>query len=96
MLKIGDFARLGRVTVKALRHDEEEGLLKPRDIDPATGYRYYAPEQLAWIVLLKDFGFRVGDPSPARPRSRAPSTSGGRSSPQRLTPKRDGCSAFRG
>ena len=28
MLRIGDFARLGRVTVKALRHYDEEGLLR--------------------------------------------------------------------
>ena len=43
MLRIGDFARLGRVTVKALRHYEEEGLLAPREVDPATGYRRYDP-----------------------------------------------------
>jgi DNA-binding transcriptional MerR regulator/effector-binding domain-containing protein len=64
MLRIGDFARLGRVTVKALRHYEEEGLLAPREVDRATGYRYYAPEQLealSWIVLLKDFGFRLDE-----------------------------------
>jgi DNA-binding transcriptional MerR regulator len=64
MLRIGDFARLGRVTVKALRHYEEEGLLAPREVDRATGYRYYGPEQLeplSWIVLLKDFGFRLDE-----------------------------------
>jgi len=64
LLRIGDFARLGRVTVKALRHYEEEGVLTPREVDRATGYRHYAPEQLqdlSWIVLLKDFGFRLDE-----------------------------------
>ncbi|MCQ2171183.1 MAG: MerR family DNA-binding transcriptional regulator [Bacteroidales bacterium] len=28
-LKIGEFSRLGRVTVRALRHYEEIGLLRP-------------------------------------------------------------------
>jgi DNA-binding transcriptional MerR regulator len=28
--------------VKALRFYEEEGLLEPEHVDPATGYRYYS------------------------------------------------------
>ena len=39
-LKIGEFSRLGRVTVRALRHYEEIGLLRPEIIDRETGYRY--------------------------------------------------------
>ncbi len=46
MLRIGEFARRGRVSVKALRHYEAVGLLKPDRVDPATGYRYYAAAQL--------------------------------------------------
>jgi DNA-binding transcriptional MerR regulator len=60
MLRIGDFARLGRVTVKALRHYDEEGLLRPADVDRATGYRFYMPDQLitlSRILQLKDLGF---------------------------------------
>ncbi len=60
MLKIGDFARLGRVSVKALRHYDELGLLRPARVDRADGYRHYDPRQLvdlAEILLLKDFGF---------------------------------------
>jgi DNA-binding transcriptional MerR regulator len=60
MLRIGDFARLGRVTVKALRHYDEEGLLAPAEIDRATGYRFYSPDQLitlSRILQLKDLGF---------------------------------------
>jgi DNA-binding transcriptional MerR regulator len=57
MLKIGDFSRLGRVTVKALRYYDEIGLLKPVSIDPITGYRYYSSDQLPRlnrILALKD------------------------------------------
>ena len=32
-LKIGEFSRLGRVTVRALRHYEEIGLLVPEIVD---------------------------------------------------------------
>lgn len=64
MLRIGDFARLGRVTVKALRHYDEEGLLVPADTDPSSGYRFYSPEQLivlSRILQLKDLGFPLGE-----------------------------------
>lgn len=60
MLRIGDFARLGRVTVKALRHYDEEGLLHPAEVDRSTGYRFYMPDQLitlSRILQLKDLGF---------------------------------------
>lgn len=46
MLKIGDFSKLSRVSIRMLRHYDEIGLLKPVWIDPESGYRYYAPEQL--------------------------------------------------
>jgi DNA-binding transcriptional MerR regulator len=45
LLPIGRFARLSGLTVKALRHYDEVGLLQPAAVDPATGYRLYAPEQ---------------------------------------------------
>lgn len=46
VMKIGVFARRGRVSVKALRHYDAIGLLKPAHVDPATGYRSYQPRQL--------------------------------------------------
>src|SRR5919202_6878719 len=64
MLRIGDFARLGGVTVRALRHYEAEGLLAPAHVDPETGYRSYAFEQLTAldrILALRDLGFRLSD-----------------------------------
>ena len=41
-LKIGEFSQLMQVTVKTLRHYEQKGLLLPDEVDPWTGYRYYA------------------------------------------------------
>ena len=45
-MQIGRVARLTGFTVKALHHDDEIGLLRPADVDPDTGYRSYAPEQV--------------------------------------------------
>jgi protein phosphatase len=58
LLTIGAFARRAELTPKALRLYDELGLLRPVRVDPASGYRYYAPEQLeqarlvAWLRLL--------------------------------------------
>lgn len=60
MLKIGDFSKLSRVSIRMLRHYDEIDLLKPVKIDEWTGYRYYSEEQLplmARINSLKDMGF---------------------------------------
>ncbi|TMB36346.1 MAG: MerR family transcriptional regulator [Deltaproteobacteria bacterium] len=64
MLRIGDFARLGGVTVRALRHYEAKGLLAPAQVDPATGYRSYRFDQLAAldrVLALRDLGFPLAD-----------------------------------
>src|SRR5262245_15605237 len=45
LLSIGRFARLSGLTIKALRHYDEIGLLRPARVDDATGYRYYALAQ---------------------------------------------------
>lgn len=61
-LKIGDFARLGQVTVQTLRHYDDLGLLKPVEVDTFTSYRYYTFEQLPRlnrILALKDFGLSL-------------------------------------
>ena len=44
-MQIGRFARLTGLTVKALRHYDEIGLLRPAGVDPENGYRSYEPEQ---------------------------------------------------
>jgi protein phosphatase len=43
---IGDFARESGLTPKALRLYDDLGLLRPTEVDPGSGYRRYAPEQL--------------------------------------------------
>ena len=66
MLKIGDFSRLSRVSVKALRYYDEIGLLKPVQVDRFTGYRYYSADQLPRlnrIVTLKDLGLSLEEVS---------------------------------
>ena len=44
-LSIGSFSRVSGLTVKALRHYDEIGLLEPARVDRWTGYRYYGLEQ---------------------------------------------------
>ncbi|MCI0390733.1 MAG: MerR family transcriptional regulator [Acidobacteria bacterium] len=64
MLRIGDFARLSQMSVKALRFYDEIGLLKPTFIDRTTGYRYYAPYLLARlnrILAFKELGFSLAE-----------------------------------
>ena len=46
MLKIGEFAQLGNVSIRALRFYHEAGLLEPSYVNPFTNYRSYKPKQL--------------------------------------------------
>jgi DNA-binding transcriptional MerR regulator len=62
MIKIGDFARLGQVSVPTLRFYAEVGLLMPASVDGASGYRYYSVTQLPRlnrIMALKELGFTL-------------------------------------
>ena len=62
MFSIGEFSKLGRVTVDTLRHYDALGLLKPAKVDPFTGYRYYSARQLMSlnrILALKEVGFSL-------------------------------------
>jgi DNA-binding transcriptional MerR regulator len=64
MYTIGEFASIGRVTLRLLRYYDEIGLLPPARVDPASGYRWYAPEQAATltrILQLRDFGLKLDD-----------------------------------
>ena len=63
-LKIGEFSQLMQVTVKTLRHYEQKGLLLPDEVDPWTGYRYYAVDQmqkLNSIRALQRLGFSLDE-----------------------------------
>jgi DNA-binding transcriptional MerR regulator len=46
LMPIGRFSRLTGLTVKALRHYDEMGLLRPASVDRDTGYRFYAAAQV--------------------------------------------------
>jgi DNA-binding transcriptional MerR regulator len=67
MFSIGDFARLGNVSVRTLRYYEQLGLLMPAAVDPETGYRSYSAYQLSRlhrIVALKDLGLSLQELAP--------------------------------
>ncbi|MFD5200449.1 MerR family DNA-binding transcriptional regulator [Streptomyces sp. NPDC058375] len=55
LVTIGEFARLSRLSAKALRRYDELGLLRPALVDPVNGYRYYDRAQaegarlVAWL-----------------------------------------------
>lgn len=56
---IGEVAKMKDVTIKALRHYHEMGLLIPAYIDEATGYRYYSIEQFLYIDMIR-FAINAG------------------------------------
>jgi PPM family protein phosphatase len=51
-MTIGEFAREAGLTAKALRLYDEMGLIEPAEVDPATGYRFYGPDQLERARLV--------------------------------------------
>lgn len=62
MLKIGDFSKLSRISIRMLRHYDELGLLVPMATDNFTSYRYYSESQLpiaGRIAALRDMGFSL-------------------------------------
>ena len=64
LYKIGMFAQMNHITVKALRFYEEQGLLHPAHVDSENGYRYYTMNQMAdvhRINALKQAGFTLDD-----------------------------------
>jgi DNA-binding transcriptional MerR regulator len=59
MLTIGDFSRMTHLSVKALRHYHDLGVLEPAAVDPFTGYRSYDTAQVGSaqvIRRLRDLG----------------------------------------
>ena len=62
MFSIGEFARLGGVSVRTLRHYDEIGLLRPARVDQDTGYRGYTADQLGQlnrVMALKELGLSL-------------------------------------
>ncbi len=54
MYRIGEFSKMGQVSIKTLRYYDEIDLLKPEEIDILSGYRYYTTRQL---VMLHEIQF---------------------------------------
>lgn len=64
MFKIGDFARINKVSVKTLHHYDELGILQPDKTDINTGYRYYSADQMVklnQILAFKEAGFSLSE-----------------------------------
>ena len=62
LYKIGMFAQMNHITIKALRFYEDQGLLSPAFVDSENGYRYYTMSQMAdiqRITALKQAGFTL-------------------------------------
>lgn len=53
LLAIGRFARLTGLSVRAVRHYGELGLLPPAHVDPETGYRYYSVDQISDAATIR-------------------------------------------
>jgi DNA-binding transcriptional MerR regulator/effector-binding domain-containing protein len=53
LFTIGEFSRATHLSVKALRHYHDVGLLEPAAVDPATGYRAYAVAQIPAAQVIR-------------------------------------------
>lgn len=64
MIKIGEFSKMCKLTIKTLRFYETKGLIKPFYIDPYTNYRYYNSSQLVdvfKVISLRQCGLSLGE-----------------------------------
>lgn len=64
LIPIGGFANASQLSLKALRLYDRLGLLPPAWVDPGSGYRYYATEQLRaarLIRLMREMGMPLAD-----------------------------------
>ncbi|MFE3451451.1 VOC family protein [Nonomuraea sp. NPDC059194] len=52
LMSIGVFALVSGLSIHALRHYNELGVLRPAVVDPVTGYRRYRPEQVRQARLI--------------------------------------------
>ena len=53
LIPIGQFAAASRLSPKALRLYDENGLLPPARVDPESGYRYYRRLQLRQATMIR-------------------------------------------
>ena len=67
LVTIGDFSRMTHLSVKALRHYHDVGLLDPIEVDSASGYRLYEIRQVPVAQMIQRWGlFQNSHPSAAR------------------------------
>jgi DNA-binding transcriptional MerR regulator len=55
LVTIGDFSKMTYLTVKALRHYHDIGLLEPVTVDEQNGYRLYATDQVTTAQTIRRF-----------------------------------------
>ena len=55
LLTIGDFSRMTHLSVKALRHYHDVGLLEPAEVDRSSGYRLYDAGQVPVAQVIRRF-----------------------------------------
>ena len=55
LVNIGDFSRMTHLSVKALRHYHDVGLLEPAEIDRFSGYRFYDTDQVPVAQVIRRF-----------------------------------------
>ena len=53
LLTIGEFAQMTHLSVKALRHYHDVGVLAPEAVDPVNGYRRYGADQIPAAHLIR-------------------------------------------
>ena len=53
LLTIGEFSRMTHLSVKALRHYHDTGVLEPVAVDPFTGYRSYDAAQVPAAQVIR-------------------------------------------
>lgn len=53
LYRIGEVARLFRLSLGTLRHYEEMGILTPARVDPDSGYRYYSAQQFECLNTIR-------------------------------------------
>jgi len=54
MFRIGEFSKMSKTTIKALRYYDEIGLLKPEKTDIFTNYRLYTTDQLIKLHRIQE------------------------------------------
>jgi DNA-binding transcriptional MerR regulator len=55
LVTIGQFSKMTYLSVKALRHYHDVGLLEPTAVDPSSGYRLYSAGQAATAQAIRRF-----------------------------------------